>query len=407
MSIQKVENGSVTTPAGFLACGITVGFKRTGAPDMALLFSEKPCTLAGTFTSNRFPAAPVILDRERVLSGKSVRAVVINSGIANACAGNGGYEDALRTCDLAADALRITPEEVLVASTGRIGTRLPMDLIEKGVKEGTAKLTPDGGTEASRAIMTTDTRPKSLAYSFTVNGKKVSVGGMCKGAGMIAPMMTVPHATMLCFITTDAAVPAKLLQKMLGEIVPESFNRVSVDGDMSTNDTVLVMANGVSGVEIAEGSAAAEDFRAALKAAAVDLAKQIAMDGEGATKFVTVNVKNAASVQDAENCARTIATSMLCKTAWFGCDPNWGRVLAAAGRSGAVFTPEKVNLFYNEMPVVRGGVDAGTPEKDLADLMAKGAFEVNLDLGAGTACFTVWTCDISYEYVKINADYHT
>jgi glutamate N-acetyltransferase/amino-acid N-acetyltransferase len=332
---------------------------------------------------------------------------VINSGVANACVGLGGYEDAVRMAEITAKNLGITPEEVMVSSTGRIGTRLPMDLIEKGIGIAAEELSHDGGASAAKAIMTTDTRPKELAVSFLVDGKKVTIGGMCKGAGMIAPLMTVPHATMLCYITTDAELSNEQLSAMLGDSVSESFNRVNVDGDMSTNDTVLIFANGCSGVKIEPGTPAAESFRAALDIVTVNLARAIAMDGEGATKFVSVEVTGAASDSEAEYCARTIANSMLCKTAWFGCDPNWGRILAAAGRSGAVFSPENVSLDFDDMPSVRNGVDAGTPEKDLAEVMAKSEFTIHLDLGEGNGKFIVWTCDISHEYVTINADYHT
>ena len=407
MNMDFVENGGVTSPAGFQAAGIVCGLKRNQAADLALLVSDQPCHFAGTFTSNLFPAAPVQLCKERVLKQESVRAVVVNSGVANACVGRGGYDDAVKMAEITAEKLGFKPEEVMVSSTGRIGTRLPMDIIEKGIGIAAAELSYEGGAAAAKAIMTTDTRPKELAVSFLVNGKKVTIGGMCKGAGMIAPLMTVPHATMLCYITTDAELSNGFLSEMLGESVSESFNRVTVDGDMSTNDTVLIFSNGVSGVKIEPGTPAAESFRTALNIVTVNLARAIAMDGEGATKFVSIEVTGAASDGEAEDCARTIANSMLCKTAWFGCDPNWGRVLAAAGRSGATFSPENVSLDYDDMPVVRNGVDAGTQEKELCEVMAKSEFTIHLNLGEGNGKFNVWTCDISHEYVTINADYHT
>ena len=407
MNMDFVENGGVVSPAGFQAAGIACGLKRNKAADLALLKSDCPCNFAGTFTTNLFPAAPVQLCKERVLNQKTVRAVVVNSGVANACVGLGGYDDAVKMCEITARELGVAPEEVMVSSTGRIGNRLPMDIIEKGIGMAAKELSYEGGAAAARAIMTTDTRPKELAVSFLVDGKKVTIGGMCKGAGMIAPMMTVPHATMLCYITTDAEVSNQMLSGMIGESVSASFNRVNVDGDMSTNDTVLLFANGASGVKIEAGTAAEKEFRNALDAVTVFLAKAIAMDGEGATKFVTVEVKGAASDEEAEYCARTIANSMLCKTAWFGCDPNWGRVLAAAGRSGAKFSPENVSLDYDEMAVVRHGIDAGTPEPELCNVMARKEFTIHLDLGEGNGSFIVWTCDISHEYVTINADYHT
>lgn len=402
-----IENGGVTSPMGFQAAGVCAGLKRSQAPDMALLRSETPCSFSGSFTSNLFPAAPVQLCKERVLKQKKIQAVVINSGVANACTGIEGYSNAEKMAELTARELNIAPEMVMVASTGRIGNQLPMDKIEKGIVMAAEALRPDGGAEAAEAIMTTDTKPKEIALSFGAGNRKVTIGGMCKGAGMIAPKMTVPHATMLCCITTDCAISNDLLGSMLGEIVDDSFNKVTVDGDMSTNDTVIVMANGASGVEIREGAPEAEHFKMALTMVAQHLARAIAMDGEGATKFVSVEVRGAATSRDAELCARTIANSLLCKTAWFGCDPNWGRVLAAAGRSGASFSAENVSLDYDEMPVVRNGMDAGTPEEDLAQMMKRGEFTVRLDLGEGHGSFTVWTSDVSYEYVKINADYHT
>lgn len=407
MNMDFIENGGVTSPMGFQAAGVCAGLKRSQAPDMALLRSETPCSFSGSFTSNLFPAAPVQLCKERVLKQKKIQAVVINSGVANACTGIEGYSNAEKMAELTARELNIAPEMVMVASTGRIGNQLPMDKIEKGIVMAAEALRPDGGAEAAEAIMTTDTKPKEIALSFGAGNRKVTIGGMCKGAGMIAPKMTVPHATMLCCITTDCAISNDLLGSMLGEIVDDSFNKVTVDGDMSTNDTVIVMANGASGVEIREGSPEAEHFKMALTMVAQHLARAIAMDGEGATKFVSVEVRGAATSRDAELCARTIANSLLCKTAWFGCDPNWGRVLAAAGRSGASFSAENVSLDYDEMPVVRNGMDAGTPEEELAQMMKRGEFTVRLDLGEGHGSFTVWTSDVSYEYVKINADYHT
>lgn len=407
MNMDFIENGGVTSPLGFQAAGVCAGLKRSQAPDMALIYSGTPCSFSGTFTSNLFPAAPVQLCRERVLRQEKIQAVIINSGVANACTGIEGYANAEKMAELTARELKIDPGMVMVSSTGRIGNQLPMDKIEHGIVLAAKALRPDGGAEAAEAIMTTDTKPKEIALSFVSGDRKVTIGGMCKGAGMIAPKMTVPHATMLCYITTDCAISGELLGSMLGEAVDDSFNKVIVDGDMSTNDTVIVMANGASGVEIREGSPDALHFKVALSMVAQHLARAIAMDGEGATKFVSVEVSGAATRLEAKMCARTIANSLLCKTAWFGCDPNWGRILAAAGRSGANFSPENVSLDYDEMPVVRNGIDAGTPESELAQLMKRGEFTVKLDLGEGHGSFTVWTSDVSYEYVKINADYHT
>ena len=409
-SFEVIEDGGATSASGFEAAGVTCGLKRSGKADLALLFSAAPCNAAGTFTSNLFPAAPVVLCRERIEGGAGIRAIVVNSGVANACTGELGMKYAYETAKLAADALGIDETQALSCSTGRIGVQLPMDKIAAGIKAAAAAKKPDGGHEAALAIMTTDTRPKECAASFMVGGKKVTVGGMTKGAGMIAPHMypAVPHATMLCFVTTDAAASNADLTKFLAEAVEVSFNRITVDNDMSTNDTCLLLANGASGAKIAyDGSESANLFAAALCHVVQTLAKGMVMDGEGSSKFVEVVVTGAKDAAQAHICAKAIADSMLCKTAWFGCDPNWGRILAAAGYSGAQFSPENVSLDYDDKPVVRGGMDAGTPEAVLSELMKTGSFTVHIDLGAGVASDVMWTSDITYDYVKINADYHT
>ena len=405
-----IEHGGVTSASGFEAAGVTCGLKRSGKADLALLYSRTDCNSAGTFTSNLFPAAPVVLCRERVAGPVGIRAVVVNSGVANACTGELGMENARAVAKLAAEALGIEENQALSCSTGRIGVQLPMDKLAAGIKAAAAAKKPDGGHEAALAIMTTDTRPKECAVSFLVDGKKVTVGGMTKGAGMIAPHMypAVPHATMLCFLTTDASADNADLTRFLADAVAVSFNRITVDNDMSTNDTCILMANGESGAKIAyDGSDAARLFSDALRYVAQTLAKGMVMDGEGSSKFVEVVVTGAKDDIQAHTCAKAIADSMLCKTAWFGCDPNWGRILAAAGYSGAQFRPEDVSLDYNDKPVVRGGMDAGTPEAELSELMKTGSFTVHIDLGAGVASDTMWTSDITYDYVKINADYHT
>ncbi len=407
MNMDFIENGGITSPKGFRAAGVCAGLKRNGALDMAMICSEKPCTFSGTFTTNLFPAAPVQLCKERVLHEKTIQAVIVNSGVANACTGLEGYRNAENMARLTAEELKLSPGMVMVSSTGRIGNQLPMEKIAAGIKAAAKALRADGGADAAKAIMTTDTKPKEIALTFSVGDKVVTIGGTCKGAGMIAPKMAVPHATMLCYITTDCVISNRQLSAMLGEVVDDSFNKVTVDGDMSTNDTVIVMANGASGAEIREGSIDELHFKTALTMVAQHLARSIAMDGEGATKFVSVEVSGAANNSEAELCARTVANSLLCKTAWFGCDPNWGRVLAAAGRSGANFSAENVSLDYDEMPVVRNGMDAGVPEAELARVLKRGEFTIKLNLGEGHGSFTVWTSDVSYEYVKINADYYT
>lgn len=402
-----IENGSITTPAGFSAAGITCGLKKSGNPDMALIASDVPAAFSGAFTICKFAAAPVQLCKERVLKQDKIRAVIINSGNANACTGKQGYADAVKMCELTAAGLGISPDEVMVSSTGRIGVHMPMAIVAAGIDKAANALDPDGGLTAAKAIMTTDTVPKYAAVSVELSGGVVSIGGITKGAGMIDPNITVPHATMLAYVTTDADIDNKLLTEFLGKGAEYSFNRINIDGDMSTNDSLIIMANGVSGVKVAQGSADAEIFYQALQQLLQELARKMVRDGEGVTKFVTVNVSGAASAADARMCAEAVCNSLLCKTAWFGCDPNWGRVIAAIGYSGADFKPENVKLDYDDMPVVRDGQDAGTPEAVLAQLLKKGEFTVSIDLGAGDCDYQMWTNDVSYEYVRINAEYHT
>ena len=336
-----------------------------------------------------------------------MRAVAVNSGIANACTGRTGLDNARKSCELVASRLGIAADQVLVSSTGRIGVQLPMDLIAKGVAMAADALSADGGAAAARAIMTTDTVPKSVSTSIEIGGKKVTIGAMTKGAGMIDPHLAAPHATMLCFIATDAAIDNDVLAEMLIANAEGSFNRITVDGDMSTNDTVLVLANGRSGVEILPGTPDAERFREALGDVMRNLARRMVADGEGATKLVTVEVVNARTSADAKLAAEAVANSLLCKTAWFGNDPNWGRVVAALGYSGAQFDPERTDVFFGSLPVVAQGGPAGTPEAELVKAVSGPEFTIRCDLRAGSAGYWVWTSDISYEYVKINADYHT
>ena len=402
-----IDGGSVTSVPGFRAAGVTAGFKRSGAPDFAMIASEVPANFAGAFTSCTFAAAPVQVCRKRVLESEYLRAAAINSGNANACTGATGIANAERTCELVAVRLGVKPEEVAVSSTGRIGVQMPMATIERGIDLAAAALSDKGGPTAAEAIMTTDTVPKSVALQLEIGGKTVTIGAMTKGAGMIDPAMTVPHATMLCYITTDVKADNALLRDMIGANVADSFNRITVDGDMSTNDTTIVMANGLSGIELKAGTPEAALFQEALLTVMQDLARRMVMDGEGATKFVTVKVVHSRSKENAKLCAEAVANSLLCKTAWFGGDPNWGRVVAALGYSGATFDPDKTDIYYDGMPVVRQGGDAGTPESALCGIVKQREFTVLVDQNEGDAEYWVWTSDISYEYVKINADYHT
>ncbi len=403
-----VENGGVATPKGFRAAGVTAKFKRSGALDFAALYSEVPANFDGVFTSCTFAAAPVRLCQKRVRESAFARLVIVNSGIANACTGSDGMAAAEKSCELAAAEFNVPAESVLCGSTGRIGVQLDMEKIADGVKLAKAAMSRNGSLDAAKAIMTTDTVPKSAAVELDIDGKKVFIGAMTKGAGMIDPhLVREPHATMLCYITTDAKLDNELIGDMLARGADNSFNRITVDGDMSTNDTVLLLANGESGAEVRKDTPEAEKFYAALLAVMQKLARMMAADGEGATKFVEVRITSAPSEKDARLCAEAVANSLLCKTAWFGGDPNWGRVVAALGYSGAKFDPDKVSIKFGEITVVANGRDAGVPESELADTMAAKELLISADLGSGDASYWVWTCDVSYEYVKINADYHT
>lgn len=394
--------GGVTAPQGFLAAGVRCGIKQQGL-DLAVIYSERQGTAAGVFTTNAFKAASVVRNIEKLKSGRGT-AVVANSGNANACTGARGLADVDSICRLASDLLGVPEAEVFNASTGIIGVPLPMDKIEQGVREAVPGLSRSGSDAAVQAIMTTDTRPKSAAREFVIGGKTVRIGGICKGAGMICPNM----ATMLCFITTDASIGHVALQRCLSSAVDRSFNSLTVDGDMSTNDTVLLLANGVSECpEITEGTAEFQTFEAALSEVCLDLAKAIAKDGEGATKYVEVRVVNALDYADAKAAALTIANSPLVKTAVFGEDPNWGRVLCAAGRSGARIAPESASLYFGDVKIVENGEPVGVDADTARGPMLQKDLVITVDLGLGSAGATAFTCDFSYDYVKINAEYHT
>ena len=402
-----IENGSTTSVPGFKAAGVTAGFKRSGAPDFALLYSEVPANAAGVFTTCRFAAAPVRYCKEILAKGGKLQAVAVNSGIANACTGKIGLESSRKTAAMAAEKLGIPADSVAVASTGRIGVQMNMELIAKALDLAVPQLSADGGLDASRAIMTTDTVLKAVAGKVEINGKTVTIGAMTKGAGMINPGMAGLHATMLCFITTDADIDSATLAQMLEENACNSFNRITVDGDMSTNDTVLIFANGVSGVAVKTGTPEADIFQAALLEIMKNLARRMVKDGEGSTKLVTIEVINARSVEDAKLAAESVANSLLCKTAWFGNDPNWGRIAAALGYSGAVFDPDKCDIDIDGVPVMTQGGDAGTPEAVAAEKVRKPEFTIRCNFNDGDSNYWVWSSDVSYEYVKINADYHT
>jgi len=406
MCACRLIKGGVCSAKGFRAAGVAAEIKYKGRNDVALIVADEPCAAAAVFTTNKVAAAPVIYDRE-IIKGGRVTAILANSGCANACTGEDGYRDAKLSALVTAGELGISPKEVLVASTGVIGRKLPMDRLLAGMKKAVAKLgrTNAHGLAAEKAVMTTDTRPKQACATTIVGGKKVTVGGMSKGSGMIEPNM----ATMLGFITTDAAVSPAMLKRALLLAINKSFNRLVVDGDESTNDSVFLMASGKAGNrEITKAGADFNAFLEALCAVCVSLARQMATDGEGATKFVTVTVKGAKSDKDAERAARAVAKSPLAKTSWFGKDPNWGRVLAAVGYSGADVVDMKAEVFYDGTWAFRRGEVADEAQlKKLEKVLKKDAFDVVVDLHLGKGESTIYTCDFSLDYVHINADYTT
>ncbi|NTV15479.1 MAG: bifunctional glutamate N-acetyltransferase/amino-acid acetyltransferase ArgJ [Desulfobulbaceae bacterium] len=389
---------------GFKAAAVKAGIRGRDRLDLALLVCERPATAAGVFTTNLVKAAPVLLDMERVAKG-SARAILVNASIANACTGAEGLAKARQCAELAAAELGCAPEEVLVCSTGVIGEQLDTSCFEKHMASLVQGLRPEGFGEVSRAIMTTDTVPKTAVREVELGGVPVRLVGLAKGAGMIAPNM----ATMLAFVATDAVIAAGLLQAMLAEAGARSFNRITVDGDTSTNDTLLVLASGLAGnTPLVAGSGEAETFRAALNELVLDLALQIVRDGEGATKLITIRVKGAASEAEARLAAETVAESKLFKTACFGEDANWGRIIAALGRSGANFDQLKVEIAFDGVLMVKDGLGQGKArEAEATKVLKQRQFAVNIDLHQGDGAWEVYTCDLSIDYVKINADYRS
>ncbi len=396
-------DGGVTAPQGFRAAGVACGIKKTGALDLALIVADGPSAAAGVFTTNKAQAAPVIVSREHLAaSGGRARAVIVNSGCANACTGPEGMAVARSSADFIASIAGCTADQVLVASTGVIGVQLDLDKLRKGAVEAANLLSRAAHGDAARAIMTTDREPKSAAVSVTTAAGTFRIGGMAKGAGMIEPHM----ATMLGLLTTDAAVAPPMLQRALAEAVDVTFNAITIDGDTSTNDTVFLLASGVSGVRIDE--AAYPGLVAALREVCGALARAIVRGGEGATKLVSVSASGAASAGDASRAARTIANSLLVKTAVHGGDPNWGRLLAAAGRAGVAFDVEHATVRVGPVVLFKDGVPFDDRAAEAAAYLAGSDIDIEVDLGAGGAhTATVWTCDLSAEYVAINADYRT
>lgn len=407
---MQIIEGGVTSPAGFKAASTAAGIKYQGRTDMAMVYSEVPCDCAGTFTSNIVKAACVMWDKEIVESGRKMQAVVVNSGIANACTGQEGYDACRKTAEAVNEALGVPADTVAVASTGVIGMQLPTEKLAAGVKAMAPELsdTKEAGTAASKAIMTTDTINKEIAVTFEAGGKTVTLGGMSKGSGMIHPNM----CTMLGFLTTDLAIDKKLMQEALSSVIKDTFNMITVDGDTSTNDTLLLMANGLAeNKTITEKNADYDAFYEALNFVCEFLARKMAGDGEGATKLFECKVVNAKTKEDARILAKAVVGSNLSKAAIFGCDANFGRFLCAMGYSGSKFDQNDVELFF----VSRAGklqvFDKGVPlsfDEDLArKIMEEKEVTVLVDMHEGDAQGTAWGCDLTYDYVKINADYRS
>ena len=395
---KKLGHETIALPRGFTAAGIVAGLKKSGAPDMAMFYSETPAVVAGVFTTNQVKAAPVRLDMDH-LKGRTARAIVMNSGNANACNGAAGMRAARRMAALTADLLDVPVRHVFVSSTGTIGMPLPMPVIENGIRLLVPALTPDGGVAASEAMMTTDLKPKRWTVDLKIDGRPVRLAAVCKGSGMIEPRM----ATMLCYILTDAAVAPAALQRGLREAVDQSFNRVTVDGDRSTNDTVLMLANGQAGNRpLKPGHRDWTKFIAAVKEATLELALMMARDGEGATKMVTVRVRGARNDREADIAARSVANSNLIKTSWAGERCNWGRVMDALGYSDAKVVEEKVDIRYNGLVAVRRGMHGPVPRERLSEIIRLPEFTIDIDLHLGRGMAVVYTCNFTEDYVKIN-----
>ena len=407
---MKVIEGGVTAAKGFQAANTAAGIKYKDRDDMALIFSEKPCKVAGTFTKNVVKAAPVKWDQQIVAKSPFAQVVVVNAGIANACTGQEGMEYCRQTAQCASEALQIPQDAVLVASTGVIGMQLPMEKLTSGIKTMVPNLSAmlEAGEAAAKAIMTTDTHKKEAAVTFAIGDKEVTIGGMSKGSGMIHPNM----CTMLAFITTDAAISKELLQEALSEVVGDTYNMISVDGDTSTNDTCLVLANGMAeNDEICEKGDAYDKFVEALFMVNESLAKMMAGDGEGATALFEVKVLGAKTKKEAVKLSKSVVTSSLTKAAIYGHDANWGRILCALGYSGVEFDPEKVDLYFEskngKLKIVENGVALAYSEEEATKILSADAVTAICDMKQGDAKATAWGCDLTHEYVTINADYRS
>ena len=407
---MKQIQGGITAAKGFQAAGVEAAIKYRNRKDMALIYSEVPCVAAGTFTTNVVKAAPVLWDQRIVKESPYVQAVVVNSGIANACTGKEGLDCCAAESRCAGEKLGIPETSILVASTGVIGMQIPVDRITEGIRKLAAAKsdTPEAGTDAAKAIMTTDTVEKQIAVTFEIDGKTVTLGGMCKGSGMIHPNM----CTMLGFLTTDVKISGQMLQKALSADVVDSFNMISVDGDTSTNDTLLILANGLAGNEeiVSEGKNY-DTFCEALRFVTTYLARKMAGDGEGATALFETKVIGAASKEDARTLAKSVICSSLTKAAIFGHDANWGRILCALGYSGVSFDPENVDLWFQSVSgrihIYGNGVACDYSEEEATKILSDSEVTVLVDMHMGEQEATAWGCDLSYDYVKINADYRS
>ena len=401
--MQILENGSVTSPRGFTAAAVAAEIKYTGRTDLAIVYSKVPAQAAAVYTLNRFKAAPLRVTEENISNGVA-QAIVVNSGIANAGMGAEGMRLAREMSDCAAEALDIAKDDVIVASTGVIGMLLPMDRVKAGVQKAAKALYPDGGHDAAKAIMTTDTVCKEMAVQLRIDGKLVTIGAMAKGSGMIHPNM----ATMLGFITTDVNIDNKALQAAFKANIDDSFNMVSVDGDTSTNDMVVILANGQAGnTLLTEESPDFPAFKQALREICIEMAQKIAGDGEGATKLVECTVTGAATKEDARLAAKAIIASSLVKTAIYGNDANWGRIACAAGYSGAQFDPDKVNIFIGDVQVAQNGMGLEFDEAKATETLKQKKVNILVKFNIGTEEATAWGCDLTYDYVSINADYRS
>ena len=399
--MKEISGGGVASPRGYLAAGAATGVKESGARDLALVYSARPANAAAVYTTNKVQGAPIAVDREHLADGRA-RAVILNSGNANVCNGDAGLEHARRMCSLTASELGLQTEEVLVCSTGVIGVPLPIEKIEDGIPRIVAALSPEGGAEAAEGIMTTDTVPKSCAVEVELESGSAVVGAMAKGAAMIAPDM----ATMLSLVTTDAAVPAGQLRELLSQAIQRTFNCITVDGDMSTSDTVILMANGRGSEEQLDDGDAGRLYEG-IEHICRQMAQAIARDAEGSSKLITISVRGAATEEEARQVGLSVANSSLVKTAAFGNDPNWGRILCAMGYSGVDFDPEKAQVSLCGVDIYGKGAGLGYDAEELSGAMQAEEIGIEIDLKRGAASTEIFTCDLTYEYVRLNAEYTT